>query len=431
LPLLDGEVSVGVYGKTPNQSGVIFVHSSDPRKLLDLLVRKANVPVPSDTYRGHPVSVGTGTQSGTMAVDQGWLVVGTDRSSLEQALDRIDASPTSTLATNQRYVHVVGRLPSGKLGFIYLDGQALASAEPDWISPQVQTFIGNFEWTAAVSVAARRDGFDLDGESAPDQARVSATRPPDGDTTAAFRALPANTVAAIGGSNAPWLLQGTDETLTSLVEQSAPAGQSRASGGGLHYTRWLGGEFALGLGRDESQTTTALAGTGTSWVAVAKVKDSAAAEADLDWLDSYVAPGRQPTFTTLAGSQFRRIPNSSLPIVYGIANNLLYVIHSTDPTGVIQGNGDQGLLANPRYRFVASAMSPHGIDVFIDGDALRAWVDVQAPSGHTDDIQFDGLPIRPVVTPIHAFGGNIRTDADGSTHGRFILSVSKLGNGER
>src|SRR5439155_24257228 len=99
---------------------------------------------------------------------------------------------------------------------------------------------------AALALAAGDQSLQLSWESVPDKAPASPTQSAKGDTLAAFRTLPPDTLIAFGGNDAPGLLAGVDDALNKFAaDQLGDSGPTLQ----VHFTKWLAGEFAGGFGR--------------------------------------------------------------------------------------------------------------------------------------------------------------------------------------
>jgi hypothetical protein len=418
LPLLDGEIAVGTFGSTTQPDGVAMLHSSDPDNLLRVLAASDKSPEPRERYHGALYYL-TAT-NGMAAASKGWVVSGSSRSIVEQALDRLEAGSSDSLLQSNRFQSVVNRLPGDRVGFLYFDTRPIMTSPAIQQSlaqggQGLQDYLAPLTARVAVSLAAANDGLDAHWESIPDAPLRASTTFPRGSSISALDRMPSDTLFAVSGDSLPSLLSGLTDALNASLGSSAPKIQ-------LQLNRWMGGEFAAGLTKGTlHQDQRNLTQGSPDMFLLARVKDSTAANADLAGLDKFLFP-KATTIQGMAIKQLGTAPDNSA--YYGVDNDWMYILWG-EPERVLgrrtATNTTGSLAANPAFGEVRRAITPEGIAMFADlENGRRAVEDLLAPAQRTT---YDKS--RVLLQPIRALGGSLRIDDTGEMHGEFLLAISK------
>ena len=176
VALLDGEVAVGAFGR-PDISGlpqsvVLLAHSSNPDRLVGMLAAAEGLRL-TPRKDAHGANVYAVPGAIELATLQGWIVVASTQTVLEQTLDRISGTTTTgALNTSPRFKNLVSRLPADRLGLEYVDTGALFRGLGDdlpagpSLSPETLALLGNVDSQLAVSFAASGQGLDIHLEGA-------------------------------------------------------------------------------------------------------------------------------------------------------------------------------------------------------------------------------------------------------------------------
>lgn len=432
LPLLDGETSFAVYGDVLSPHAAFFAHSSDPARLLRLIATAEHASAPTQTYHGALVdaSLGAnGTDSVAGAADNGWLVLdvsspGTGVVDLDGIIDRMADSSEASLAATTRYRGVVDRLPGGKLGFVYLDSSAplpaLVSQASGLVAPAMQRYLATFSGRAAIALSAANDAMRLSWESIPDAPSQPAIASTPGDTRAAFRRLPSDTLAAVAVPDTGALLTTLSDTITGLL--SSVPGLSGDLGLRIDtmFAHWLSGALVVGIGPGTLQPDPMDGQTvGTPDVSlIAAVNDTGMAQDDLVTLDRLI-PSQTVSY---GGYTLQQVPTTgSGEAAYGLVDKYLYAVYGR-VGHVVDARDGPGMEGNPRFQAVEGALGRHDLAFFVDLDGLRHLEERLLPAGESADYN---LKVRPLITSLRALGGGIHTDADGSAHGTMVLTVDQ------
>jgi hypothetical protein len=418
VPLLDGEIAIGAFGSTTQPSYLLMMHSSDPEKLLRTLATSDKAPEPRDRYKGALYYL---TSDNRMAAaSKGWIVSSATRSVVEQALDRLDTNSSDSLAQSDRYLSVVNRLPSDKLGFLYLDSRPLMN------SPQIQQslsqagqgvtdYLAPLTARAAVSLLAATDGLEMRWESIPDQAPKQSTFA-RGNSLTALERMPSDTLVAFGGDSLPAILSGVDQAVSSGLRAELGPQAPRIQ---FQFDKWLGGEFAAGVSKGTLRLDTRNQTQGSPDVfMVARVKDRGAANTDLGVLDKFFFP-KTTTVQGLSLKQVGTTPQTSA--YYGVDNDWMYVLYGEPEKFLSQGSGSTGLGGSSQFGQVRRAIASDGVVVFADLDNGRQTLEGLVPPAQRTTYDKS----RVLLQPIKALGGSIRADANGDTHGQLLLAISK------
>jgi Protein of unknown function (DUF3352) len=418
LPLLDGEVAVGTFGSTTKPDALVMLHSSDPQKLLRLLAVADKLPEPRDYY-GSALYYAHPTSGAMTAAINGWIVIGSSRSVAEQAINRLDTPPSDSLAHSDRYLSVVTRLPSERVGFAYFDSRPVMSSADVQKSltqagPDVQRYVAPLSARVALSIAAASDGLDMRWESIPDQPLDQTPVTARGSVMSAFDRMPSDTLAAVGGDSLPSLVSGAESSMNSWMKTTLG---NRAPQ--LEISRWLGGEFALGVTKGTLELDRRGRTQGSPDVAlVAKVKDPSAANTDILGLDRLL----QPKLATVHGVSLKQVGTSSdASAYYGLNDQWMYLGWGQTEKFVGGGTAGDGLTATSQFGLVRRAITPDGVAVYVDIENTRRAMEdlVQPVQRETYDKS------RVLLQPIKALGGSVRTDSDGDAHGELLLIITK------
>lgn len=431
LPLVDGEVAVALFGPLADTtpSFIWLARSNDPQKLLRTLTTYLRQPEATRGYKGAFVSVGGTTRSGGVenaynvaAAHKEWVLFGSSRAAVEQAIDRLEGNTKGSLAEQERYRTIIDRLPRGKLGFAYLNSSPLltqATRYSGWPSPEVRDAAEPLYGRAALSAMLSSDGLELNWESMPNRPPRAPRESVRGDALKAFDRLPADTFAALGADNMPAVFSSLEDGLNATLRQSLGSQAPRLS---VQFGRWLGGEFAVGvtrgsLTRDKSRGYSYVDGQPDALL-IAKVRDTATAKADLDALDTLLNP-RPASVSGMAMKQL--VPTPTFPINYGVADDWLYLTGGRADK-VLPDPNATGLQSNPRYGLVRQVIANEGIGLFVDGEGVRTLVDQFLDQSQRRDYD---LLVHPFAVPLKALGGNVRVDNNGDAHGRMVVAVRK------
>ncbi len=437
LPLLDGDVATAVYsdevtGFALAPSVLVLVHSPDPVRLVGLVASASGeTPRPESDPRGATFFVRGRTTVG--AAFKGWALFGDSRATLEDAVDRLQAGGKDGLSAQPRFQQMVGRLPSERVGFQYVDlvpilrsSLELASAAPrtDALDPsqaqELQDLLAQLDARVAASQTLHGNGVEIRVESA--SAGLSAEQMAQvhglsrGDAADAFAHLPGDTLVGIGadlGGLPPELDPVVDGA---IAEALRSVGRSDLAAPELHLSQWLGGQVAFGgtrgtLGAADGQPSLFLA---------AAVGDAAAARRDLDTLGR-LFPAKSVVPVQVAGRAFTQ--GTAAPgqvLTYGIADGWLYATNG-DASAALAAPETGGLTTNPRFAVLRERLGDDPLDSFADVEGLRLLGEEMLDAGSRP--LYDGM-VRPFVSPLRYFGGGSRTDPDGDGHGHFFLGIS-------
>ena len=420
VPLLDGEIAIGAFGATTQPDFLLMMHSSDPEKLLHVLAASDNAPEPRDRYKGALYYIDSNNRMA--AASKGWIVTSANRSTVEQALDRLDAASSDSLAQSDRYQSVVSRLPGDKLGFLYFDSR------PAMNSPQVQQslaqagsamtdYLAPLTGRAAVSLLAANDGLEMRWESIPDQAPHQTTFA-RGNSLTALQRMPGDTLFAVGGDSLPAVLSGVDQAISSGLRASMGSQAPKIQ---FQFDQWLGGEFAAGVSKGTLHVDLRSQMQGTPDIfMVARVKDRAAATTDLGVLDRFLTPKT----TTIHGLPLKQVGATAADSAYyGVDNNWMYVLYGEPEKFLSQDSNSPtaGLGGNSVFGQVRRAITTDGVAIFADLENGRKTIEDLVPPA--ERATYDKS--RVLLQPIKALGGSIRTDENGDTHGQLLLAISK------
>jgi hypothetical protein len=359
---------------------------------------------------------------------------GGSQAELKRIMDIMNAGSAESLAANPRYQEMLARVPGDRLGHLYWDGGMIAAmldGDGMDVPADAQRYLDTFKGRGAVAVAAGPGALNLALETLPETPPPPRT-PPMGDALAALELLPADTLFAVGGNDAPTLAAGLEAEINRELMREMGMdtdGGARA----VHPTMWLRGAFAAGMGRGTLRLPEACdnaeRGCSSSPVGspdaffLAQVRDPALLEADLAQFDQDVHPERVTIGTTTLRQVPQRSPSDPY-VVYGLAGTW-FVVAIGDPNALLMGDKGSGLGNNPRYVAVQSSLSSDGVSFFVDADELRRLIDDLTPANRRQGIEFAETKIRPLVTPIRAAGGSWRTDNTGASHGRATLVIRK------
>lgn len=254
LPLLDGEIAVGVYGDIEEPTAVGFIHSHDPEKLMRLIASFSKTQPTFEVYRGATLSRRLGESDGKPfagAAYQNWVVLSEQPATVEQTIDRMISRLGNDLSLSTRYREIVDRLPSQRLGYLYLETSKLLEAglgESDDLGPLAsQPMFDTLFGRVGLAVAAGDSAIELYSVTRPD--RAPRRLPAAGDTAAVLRMLPADTLLAFGGSDLGYLYSTLDEVIRGLGGTSLEQMIRQEAGLDLELSQWLGGEYVIGLSR--------------------------------------------------------------------------------------------------------------------------------------------------------------------------------------
>jgi hypothetical protein len=420
LPLIDGEIALGVMGPTTTPEWLAMVHSNDPDKLLRVLAASEKAPEPRDRYKD-ALYFERGQVMTASSQSKGWVVSGLSRSLVEQTLDRLSSGSSSdNLGVTDRYQSVVNRLPGERVGFMYFDSRPVMTS-PDvkkslsQVGPAFQDYFSPLTARLAMSLAASNDGVDLRWESIPDQPLHTNRDLARGDALQAFAAMPSDTLFALGGDSLPSLLAGVDEAASTLLRSSL--GPSAPQ---FQFNRWLGGEFAAGIGKGNMRLDARGVTQGTPDVFfVARVKDRTAADADLVGVDK-LAGAKSVMVQGVPLRQVGATPESSF--YYGVGGDWLYLLYGQPEKVLAQRDArGTGLTNNARFSLVNRAITSKGVGLFANlEDGRRAIEDMfTLQQRETYDKS------RVLLLPIRALGGSATTDPTGEAHGELFLAITK------
>jgi hypothetical protein len=182
----------------------------------------------------------------------------------------------------------------------------------------------------------------------------------------------------------------------------------------------MGGEFAAGITKGNSRIDQAGKFQGTPDLFVlARVKGSAAANADLATIDKLVFP-KTITVQGVAMRQLGTLPDASA--YYGVGDDWMYVLWGDPGKVLAQRNATSGgLTGTAQFGLVRRALTPGGIVLYADiENGRRALEDLVTPSQRES---YDKS--RVLLQPIKALGGSFRTEDRGDIHGQLLLAISK------
>jgi hypothetical protein len=283
------------------------------------------------------------------------------------------------------------------------------------VGPAFQDYFSPLTARLAMSLAASNDGVDLRWESIPDQPLHTNRDLARGDALQAFAAMPSDTLFALGGDSLPSLLAGVDEAASTLLRSSL--GPSAPQ---FQFNRWLGGEFAAGIGKGNMRLDARGVTQGTPDVFfVARVKDRTAADADLVGVDK-LAGAKSVMVQGVPLRQVGATPESSF--YYGVGGDWLYLLYGQPEKVLAQRDArGTGLTNNARFSLVNRAITSKGVGLFANlEDGRRAIEDMfTLQQRETYDKS------RVLLLPIRALGGSATTDPTGEAHGELFLAITK------
>lgn len=421
VPLLEGEIAIGVYGPTSDPQGLLFIRSNDPEGLLRLLAVASEEPEPRDRYKDglYYVTLSGGREIQIIASPKGWIVGGTSRTATEQAYDRLETESGESLATDARYRSVIERLPADRLGYAYWDGRVLFT-DPitrrsfDLLPRQVRDYFEPLNARMALSVNTAEEGIELQWESIPERATDQRSDLPSGNALSALDRLPSDTLVAIGGHSLPTMLSGLDtaanEYLGSALGPLAPRIE-------FDFSQWLGGEFALGLGRGDLRSGTTLGSPDVLFAA--KLKDPAAAASDLDAFDFLLSPKNR----SVQGYMLKEVATGSVSVTYGVGGDWLYAaVGATDHLLPAKNGRTDGLTTATNFGLVKRAIREDGFAIYVDLENGRRLMEDLLPA--SSRFEYDEKA-RVLLQPFRALGGSVRTDPNGDVHGSLLIAIRR------
>ena len=415
VPLLDGEITFGVGGPVTTPTGVLFVHTSDPEKLLKLLASSAKLPEPKDRYKDglRYTQRSNGQLAEAIASPKGWVVVGSTTTIAEQAFDRIGAGGDDSLGASARFKAIIDRLPGDRLGFVYWDNAQLMS-DPSMqrslaaVPPQFQGYAAALNSRLAIAIQAASDGLELRWESIPDKAPPAGTDQARGSALAAMGRLPNDTLFAVGGDSLPSLISGLDTALNAALQSAGGANAPRIE---FQFTKWLGGEFAFGIGSGTQGSPDVLF--------AAKVKDAGAAATDLSAVDRFV----NPRTAQFQGDTFKQAGSGASAFYYGIGGDWLYASSARAARLIPPHAGrTDGLTTAANFALVKRAVLDNGVVMYVDVEGARHFAEDSMTGSARSDYD---AKAKVFLQPMRAFGGSVHTDASGEVHGVFLLAIKQ------
>lgn len=424
LPLLDGEVAIGMSGAVPEDPrALMLLHSSSPSQLLNTLFPNA---FPLVRLAGNREGGESATlfllerDRGIATAYAGWVIVAESRDSIEEAIARIDRGPSAGLATSSRFLEVRDRLPAETFSYSYADTsrilEAIMAGSPAATDPaQAESNERMREMLNArhgVALSARSDGLAVHFERLGEEP-IAVPSYPSGNAISVFERLPADTLAATSGSSFTEVLVALDESIE-MARRSAPASFPI---GDFDFSQWLAREYVLGLSRGtldapDGQVEGAL---------VARVGAPGAVEADLDRLDALFPPKAVQT-VIVDGQRFKQVELSpGQTATYGVVDDWLYLTNG-DVARVLAAAQTGGLRGNPRFRMVEADLTANGSNIFVDLEAVRVLSEEMAAVG---DLRTYRLTVQPFLTPLRALGGGWTLHENGDASGLVVLAIRR------
>lgn len=431
LPLLDGEVAIaasGSIGASTIPQIVLLAHASDPDQLVRVLeAGQGGTSAPTPTKDAHGANV-YAVPGASAATFKGWLVLVSSASGLNDTLDRIAGGATSAgLGDDTRFKNVIGRLPSERLAAEYLDiGAILRAVAPTLSSqrnlpPQTRALLNSFQGQLAMSFAAAPSGLDIRMEGAavlpPELAAEQQAAAATADPVEAFAHLPSTTLVAFG-AGLPGVTPELDDALSAALQQVSDQLQAPELGDlNLHPSAWLGGAFAFG----GSAGTIGEPGGQPDVFLVAQVTDPDAAQADVDAVSALLPPKSVTPVTVGGFTMAQTTIQDDHVLTYGLADGWLYGV-SGDAESVVDAASSGGLADNPRYATLREALGGDRVNVFVDAQGIRELsTSLLTPSERS---VYEST-VRPLAAPLTFFGGGSRSEANGDSHGHFVLGIQK------
>ncbi len=424
LTQLDGEVAVGAVGSltgsTETPDVLILAHSSNPDHLLATLSSVEGLSAPTPTRDSRGANLYTLPDARGVATYQGWLVVASSKSDLNEALNRISGGGATgaSLSNQPTFKALVDRLPTDRLALEYIDSGALYRALASDIPPDTRALLGNSQSQMAVSFAAAPSGLEVRVEGAthlaPDvAAQADLGSVAVGDPADAFAHMPPNTLAAFGAALPPPGPEIDDELNAALQQAADNLDVPELADIELHPSQWLTGPIGIG-------GSTGQPGGDPDLFLVAQVSDTDTARADLATV-ARLFPPKSVASVDIAGAPFYVAPVSNGgSLTYGLAEDWLYAV-SGDAETVVDAAGSGGLSENQRFAAMRSALGQDSPNVFIDIQGVRnvATGMLSATERRTFEAE-----VGPLLNPLTFFGGGLRSDANGDVHGHFILGIA-------
>lgn len=420
LPLLDGEMAVGLYGSPSSPEAVAFLHTSDPERLLRVLAAAERKPEPRERYRDGLYYETGANRTIVIASPKGWIVTGTSRGAAERGYDRLDAGGGDSLADDQRYTSLMERLPGDRVGYAYFDSRFImadAQVRRSWdaVPPQFRDYLDPINARAAMSIATANDGVELRWESIPDRPLRKGKDVLRGSTLAALEQVPNDTLVAVAGDSLPALMSGLDEAATTAMRASMGAFAPRIE---FQFARWMAGEFAMGIGSGTVRLDPRGYQIGQPDVLMtARIKDSASASADIAALDTLLYP--KPA--TVSGISMKQVGSGESSLLYGIADEwLVLAAGQTDKIISTRGSQRPGLSANGNFGLIRRTIADDGIALFVDlENGRRTLENLLTPQQRQEYDQ----KVRVFLQPLRALGGSLRTEESGEVHGTLFVAV--------
>jgi len=422
VPLLTGEVAVAVSGTVQAPSGVGLLETSEPEKLLRVLAKSAKASEPADRYRDGPSFEAGTARSPTyyIASPRGWVILSTARADAERAYDRIESGGDS-LAADPRYRGVMERLPTDKLGYLYVDmravfGDPTVRKQIDALPAEARDRLDPLSSRIAMSIEAQSDGIAAHWESIPDRALSPKTGLSSGNALMAVDRLPSDTLFAVGGHDLPTLLTGIDAAMSSYL---ATARGPLAPKVEFTFAKWFSGEFALGIGRGDMRLDRGAAQGVPDVLFAAHLADVGEATKGIDALDQFTAAKT----TTVQGYTLKQVGTGQAAFLYAVADDWFYALTGARTDKLIAATArTDGLTKAANYALVKRVIRGDGLTFYADLEATRTFFEDLTPAAQRR--QYDEQ-VRVFLQPLRAVGGSIRSDPNGDVHGEVILAVKR------
>jgi hypothetical protein len=264
-------------------------------------------------------------------------------------------------------------------------------------------------------MASAPEGLELHWESVPERAATRPTDLPRGGALTALGRLPSDTLAAVGGDSLPTLLNGVDDVINQMMGGSGPFAPRIQ----FQFTRWLGGEFAAGMGPGSLRLNASGGTTGQAdLVLAARVKDTTAAQTDVGALDRllFAKPAQ------VGGVPMKQLGTGASSAYYGLSDDWLYLLSGERPERLVApklGFTDS-LTTTPHYALVKRALRDDAVVFYLDLEDGRRLMETMLPPAQQTSYEKS----RVLLQPFRALGANFRTDPNGDVHGTILLAIS-------
>jgi hypothetical protein len=391
LPHLD-EIAYATSGPVDEPRGVVLIHTNDPNAILRLLAEEATPAFTTDA-RGALRYTGSLYRA---AGYKNWVVLSNDAPSLEQTLDRLDASGPN-LGAEPRFKSVVDRLTGDHLAFGYVDLTPVLRSDVVREARAMDTTAarGRMAYSLAFGAGPQAGLRALDArvEFIPD-AVVAQSSAPGGDSLAAMDRLPiGNTIAVAGPS------------LGQAVDSIAKADPEDVPEDLLRLVSALAGPYAVGV--SPAPLTQALR------MATLDFEDSL--PASVFFLGQLTAGADPEAVQALTTSLLAEGVDESDGYQHQVLVDGGWLAVNVVPDFVQLDQIPQDELASDRmYQWMRPGFNKDATNVYVNLKTLMDW-------GQT---QGDFSEELAQLEPLQAIGGSWRTDSDGAAHGRMQVMIA-------